>query len=293
MRILVIGKTGQLGKSIYDLLSSSIQKHNFVFVGRDELDLNHNKSINSFFNKSQFDVVINCAAYTEVERAEHELKLANQINHLAVATLAGIAKKQGFKIIHISTDYVFDGLATRPYREDDKLNPLNTYGQTKLDGEKAIQRILTHDSIIIRTSGIYSVFGENFVSKIIKLSKTNTELKIVNDQIVSPTYAPDLAEAIITIINSKKFYIPNQLSQIYHFCSSESGSWYKFAQTVFNIAKIKIKVNPCDSNEFLSKVNRPSNSALNTDKIENDYNINPCNWKDSINLYLKLIKSNI
>ena len=282
MNILVLGKTGQLGKSIHELVLSSLQKHNFVFVGREELDLNQNKSINSFFNGRHFDVVINCAAYTKVDSAEDESKLANQINHLAVSKLADIAKKQGFKIIHISTDYVFDGKSTKAYKEGDKPNPLNSYGQTKLDGERAIQRILTHDSIIIRTSGLYSNFGENFVSKIIDISKTNTEIEVVSDQIVSPTYAADLAEVIVTIINSKKFYIQNQKTQIYHFCANEALSWFEFAQTIFKHAKIKIKINPCDSNEFTSKVKRPNYSVMHTGKIKNDYDVSDFSVSDSI-----------
>ena len=205
MKILVIGKSGQLGKSIYKLVASKKQAHDFVFVGREELDLTKILSIVSFFNNNNFDVIINCAAYTLVDKAEEEVNLANQVNHLAVSKLADIAKKQRSKFIHISTDYVFDGDANKPYKEKNKKNPLNVYGKTKLDGERSILKILPHNSIILRTSGMYSEFGNNFVDKILIIGRKQKEIKIVCDQIVSPTYASDLAEAIITIINSKKF----------------------------------------------------------------------------------------
>jgi dTDP-4-dehydrorhamnose reductase len=292
MKILVTGKTGQLGQSIYALISSSNQKHNFVFVGRDELDLSQKKSINSFFKIHDFDVVINCAAYTKVDNAENESKISNQINNIGVSELASIAKKQGFKLIHISTDYVFDGKASKSYKENDEPNPINVYGQTKLDGERAIQKILPYDSIIIRTSGLYSVFGENFVKKIINLSKTNAEVKVVNDQFISPTYAPHLAAAIITILNNKKFYIQNQTTQIYHFCSNESISWYKFANTVVNTGKIKIKIKPCKSIEFETLANRPKYSVLNLDKIQNDYNVKIFAVNEGVNSFFKT-KSNL
>ena len=282
MKILVIGKTGQLGKSIFKFISSKKQSHDFVFVGREELDLNKTLSITSFFNNNSFDVIINCAAYTLVDKAEEEVNLANQVNHLAVAKLAEIAKKQHSKLIHISTDYVFDGKANKPYKEKSKKNPLNVYGKTKLDGERSIQKILSHNSIIIRTSGMYSEFSNNFVDKILIIGREQKEIKIVCDQIVSTTYASDLAEAIITIINSKKFSKDNQKAQIFHYSSNDEVSWYDFAKEVFELSNIKLKIHPTKLNEFSTIVKRPIYSVLDTDKIVLDYNVKTFDWKNSI-----------
>jgi dTDP-4-dehydrorhamnose reductase len=246
----------------------------------------------SFFNINSYDVIINCAAMTEVENAETDgKKNANQVNHIAVSKLALIAKKQGFKIIHISTDYVFDGRSNKPYKEDDAVNPLNVYGQTKLDGEKAIRKILPHGSLIIRTSGLYSMYGRNFLTSMLSMSNTNKKLKVVNDQISAPTLARDLAEAIITILNSKKFFMQNLETQIYHYCSSEGISWYEFAKIIFNSAQIKIKIQPCTAEELLSSVKRPIFSQLDTKKISNDFNVKIFHAENSVRNLFDLKKN--
>jgi dTDP-4-dehydrorhamnose reductase len=210
MRILVTGKNGQLGKSINKIVYTHKCKNNyqqdneFIFVGREELDLSNNSSIINYFdNHDKFDIIINCAAYTAVDKAEEEQELVNQVNHLAVKQLAGIAKEQKAKLIHISTDYVFDGESDKPYIETDKTNPINVYGKTKLAGEKVLQTVMPMNAIIIRTSWLYSEYGNNFVSTVLRLGKERDELNIVSDQIGSPTYATDLAGAILEIIKNK------------------------------------------------------------------------------------------
>ena len=197
MRILVTGKNGQLGKSIHKLVTNIEQTDDFVFVGREELDLSNENNIARYFENNVFDTIINCAAYTAVDKAEKEVVLANQINHLVVSQLAQIAKNQQAKLIHISTDYVFDGESDKPYIETDETNPINVYGKTKLAGEKALQRIMSTDAIIIRTSWVYSEYGNNFVKTMLRLGKERDELNVVSDQIGSPTYATDLANAIL------------------------------------------------------------------------------------------------
>ena len=178
MRILVTGKNGQLGKSINKIVNASDDKNNyqqgneFIFVGREELDLSSKSDINHYFDSNnKFDIIINCAAYTAVDKAEEEQELANQVNHLAVKQLAGIAKEQKAKLIYISTDYVFDGESDKPYLESDTPNPINVYGKTKLAGEKALQGTMPTDAIIIRTSWVYSEYGNNFVSTMLRLGK--------------------------------------------------------------------------------------------------------------------------
>ena len=206
MRILVIGKNGQLGRSINKLVSENKYDNEFIFVGRDESDLSKEESITNYFDSNdKFDILINCAAYTAVDKAEEEQELANQVNHLAIKQLAEIANKQKARLIHISTDYVFDGESDKPYTETDETNPINIYGKTKLAGEKVLQKIMPTNAIIIRTSWVYSEYGNNFVKTMLRLGKERDEISVVNDQIGSPTYATDLAGVILEIIKNEEF----------------------------------------------------------------------------------------
>jgi len=202
MRILVTGKNGQLGRSIRKIVNTNTKIDNnqclydFIFVGRGDLDLSSESNISNYFKNNKFDIIINCAAYTAVDKAEQEVELANQINHLAVKQLANIANKQQAKLIHISTDYVFDGESNKQYLESDTPNPINAYGKTKLAGEIALQTVMPKNALIIRTSWVYSEYGNNFVSTMLKLGKEQDELSVINDQMGSPTYAADLAGVI-------------------------------------------------------------------------------------------------
>ena len=287
MRILIIGKNGQLGKSIHKLVSEKKYNNKFIFVGRDELDFSSEISINYYFNKNnKFNVIINCAAYTAVDKAEEEQQLANQINHLAVNQLAGIAKEQKAKLIHISTDYVFDGESSKPYIETDEANPINVYGKTKLAGEKALQEIMPTNAIIIRTSWVYSEFGNNFVKTMLKLGKERNELNVVIDQIGSPTYATDLAEVILKIIGKKNYQDKEQSTQVYHYSNEGEISWYDFTKEIFKLAKIDCKVSPIATEQYLTPAKRPRNTLMSKNKIIKKLNIAECtSWNISLRDY--------
>jgi len=287
MRILVTGKNGQLGRSIYKIVNTAngdnLPPNEFIFVGREELDLSSESSISHYFDSNdRFDVIINCAAYTAVDKAEEEYELANQVNHLTVKQLAEIVKAQKAKLIHISTDYVFDGESDKPYIETDKTNPINAYGKTKLAGEKALQKIMPTNAIIIRTSWVYSEFGNNFVSTMLMLGKERDELNVVSDQIGSPTYATDLAGAILEIIKNKEFEGIGQATQIYHYSNEGEISWYDFAKEIFKIAKTNCKVIPIMTEQYPTPARRPKNSLLDNNKMMQFFNINVSFWKDSL-----------
>jgi dTDP-4-dehydrorhamnose reductase len=287
MRILVTGKNGQLGKSIqkivYEENSNSQNANNFVFVGREELDLSDENNINNYFdNNDRFDIIINCAAYTAVDKAEEEKDLANQVNHLAVQQLAEISNKHKTKLMHISTDYVFDGESDEPYTETDKTNPINVYGKTKLAGEKALQEVMSTNAIIIRTSWLYSEYGNNFVKNMLKLGKERDELNVVSDQIGSPTYATDLAKAILEIINNKNYHNKEQSTEVYHYSNEGEISWYEFTKGIFKIAKVDCKVNPITTEQYPTPAQRPRNTLMIQDKISERFDITMRGWLNSL-----------
>lgn len=294
MRILVTGKNGQLGQSINKLINTeaktktdeSLSSNKFIFVGRDEFDLSSKSNINHYFNDNKFDIIINCAAYTAVDKAEEEKDLANEVNHLAVKQLAQIAKQQQAKLIHISTDYVFDGKKHGPYKEVDTTNPINVYGKTKLAGEKALQEIMPTNAIIIRVSWMYSEFGNNFVKTMLRLGKERNELNVVSDQIGSPTYATDLAGVILEIIQNKSFKEAGQTTQIYHYSNEGEISWHEFAKEIFKIAKIDCKANPIVTEQYPTPAQKPKNTSMNNNKIMKIFNANPVPWKDSLEKFL-------
>jgi dTDP-4-dehydrorhamnose reductase len=291
MRILVTGKSGQLGRSIHKLVNTKIannqNSNEFVFVGREELDLSSESSISHYFsNNDKFDVIINFAAYTAVDKAEEEQNLANQVNHLAVKQLAQIAKNQQAKLIHISTDYVFDGKSDKPYIETDETNPINVYGRTKLAGEKALQETMPTNAIIIRTSWVYSEYGSNFVSTILRLGRERDELNVVSDQIGSPTYATDLAEVILNIIDNKDYQDKNQSTEIYNYSNEGEISWYDFTKEIFKIAKIDCNINPIMASQYKIPAKRPGNTTINNNKILKTFNFCSIFWKNSLNNHL-------
>ena len=289
MKILVTGKNGQLGKSIHKIVTSNEKKSEFVFVGREELDLSNKDNIAHYFEGSAFDIIINCAAYTAVDKAEEELELVNQVNHIAVSQLAQIAKKQQSKLIHISTDYVFDGENDKPYIETDETNPINAYGRTKLAGEKALKEIMPTDAIIIRTSWVYSEFGNNFVKTMLRLGQERDELSVVSDQIGSPTCAADLAEAILTIVNNLYSQNKQNPTEIYHYTNEGEISWCEFAKEIFKIAKIDCKVNPITTEQYPTPARRPKNTLMRNDKIVETFSMDILNWKESLDAYSSVL----
>ena len=289
MRILVLGKNGQLGRSIHKLVNTDTKIDNnqhsndFIFIDREGLDLSSESNIGHYFDSNdKFDIIINCAAYTQVDKAEQEVELANQINHLAVKQLASIANKQQAKLIHISTDYVFDGESDKPYTETDTPNPINVYGKTKLAGEKTLQAVMPMNAIIIRTSWLYSEYGNNFVSTMLRLGEERGEISVVNDQIGSPTYATDLAKILLHIIKTKEFKEMGQVAQIYHYSNKGKCSWHEFAKEIFKIVEVSCKVNPIATQQYPTPANRPMNTIMSTDKIIQKFNINIIPWQESL-----------
>jgi len=286
MKILVTGKNGQLGKSIHKIVTNNEQNSEFVFVGREALDLSSQDSIINYFNNNSFDIIINCAAYTAVDKAEKEVELANYINHLAISKIAEISKKHKVKLIHISTDFIFDGVSEKAYLESDDPGPLNIYGKSKLAGEVAVCAVMQKNAIIIRTSWLYSEYSNNFVNTIIRKAQKFDELSVVSDQYSSPTNAGDLAKVIIQIINHNKFRNHDQLTQIYHYSSYGVCSWFEFAREILELANIDCQVNPIETKDYLTAARRPKYSLLNTDKIVKDFGLEIPFWKDSLKVSL-------
>ena len=285
MNILVTGANGQLGSEIK--VVSKDYLYNFFFTDKDELDITKKEDIEKFIDKNEINLIINCAAYTAVDKAEEEKELADLINHKAVKYLAEISKEKNIPLIHISTDYVFDGKNYRPYIEDDKTNPQSVYGLTKLKGEESFKNSGAR-GIIIRTSWVYSSFGGNFVKTMLRL-KDRDELNIVFDQVGTPTYARDLAKAILKIVNKYYEKLNNFKAEIFHFSNEGVCSWYDFAKAIFEIKNIDIKINPIETKDYPTPAKRPHYSVLNKNKIKKEFNIEIPYWKESLKNCLKEI----
>lgn len=279
--ILIIGCEGQLGRS-FRSLEKNFPNYEFTFVSRVECDLSSQLSISEYFADKQFQVIINCAAYTQVDKAETEFELANQINHLAVKQIAEISNLNDSKFIHFSTDYVFNGDSKKPYAEIDKVQPLNVYGRTKLLGDQALKQILSNNSIIVRTSWVYSEHGTNFVKTILKSAKEGKDLKVICDQIGTPTYARDLARAVMLIIQSKDFNEKRFHSEIFNFTNEGSCSWYDFAKKILELGDIKCNLSPISTENYISAAKRPKNSILDKTKITKFFGLNIPFWEDSL-----------
>lgn len=287
MFVLVTGANGQLGRSIANLVQASKDNHRFIFTTRKQLDLADFKNTQNFIEQNQFDVIINCAAYTAVDKAETDKEQANLINHLAVKNIAKIARDNSIKLIHISTDYVFDGFKLEAYDEEDKAFPLNVYGKTKLDGEIAILSIMKFDALIIRASWIYSEYGNNFVDTILKLSQKKDKLNIISDQIGSPTNAKDLAGAILSILNKKRFYETNQASGVFHYSNIGECSWYEFAKEITNISESHCIISPIDSKDYPQEALRPKYVLLDKRKIQGFFGLEISFWPDSLKNFIQ------
>ena len=288
--ILVTGCTGQLGQSIQSI-AADFPEFEFVFANRQGLDLNDEISMAKFFENQTFDIIINCAAHTAVDKAESEPELANQINHLAVQKLARIVKEHRSKLIHISTDYVFSGKQYRPYLETDEVQPQGVYGETKLYGERDIQSILKTNAIIIRTSWIYSEYGNNFVKTMLKLGQQRDTLNVIFDQVGTPTYAKDLAKSIMCIIKSQAFNKEYFKTDIVNYSNEGVCSWYDFAKTIFKLTNTQCRVLPVETKDYPTPAKRPHYSVLNKTKIKQTYHLTIPYWKDSLRLCLTALLS--
>jgi dTDP-4-dehydrorhamnose reductase len=278
--ILVTGANGQLGSEIRDL-EAGYPTFNFIFTDREELDITKHNTAEDFIEENKINAIINCAAYTAVDKAESEISVANEINHLAIENFASIAKAKGIKLIHISTDYVFDGNSYKPYTESDIPNPQSVYGKTKLDGERAMQKINPANSVIIRTSWVYSRYGNNFVKTMLRLGKERDELNVVADQIGTPTYAGDLAQAILTILPK----IENTTIELFHYSNEGVCSWYDFAKAIFELEGLSTKVNPIETWQYPTPAVRPFYAVLNKSKIKETYDLDIPYWKVSLRTF--------
>ena len=281
--ILVTGANGQLGRE-FRALERKFGYFQFVFATRDELPIQEEERLIHFFSEHRPAYCINCAAYTMVDKAESDQGMAFLINAAATGLLAAVSKQFNTNLIHISTDYVFDGQSSVPYTEKDNTHPVNVYGASKLEGEKQCLQN-DPDAIIIRTSWVYSAYGNNFVKTMLRLMKEKEFVNVVNDQVGTPTYAADLAEVIMNIIAGGSWH-----PGIYHYSNSGNISWYEFAQAIKELSGISCQVNPIPAAGYPTPAKRPSFSLLNTAKIEKTFSITIPGWRTSLEKCLHLLK---
>lgn len=284
--IIVTGSNGQLGSELKELAFSYPNFH-FVFLGKEELPLNDSSAIEKLFSENLPSYLINCAAYTAVDKAERERETANAINGKAVGYLASVCKEHQCKFIHISTDYVFSGEQSGPLKETDPVDPVNAYGKSKLLGEKLAMQ--NHpDSIIIRTSWVYSSYGKNFVKTMIRLMSEKESMGVVNDQYGSPTYAADLAEAVMKIISSG-----NWKPGIYHFSNEGNISWFDFAGEIKRLIQSNCIINPLTTDQYPTPAKRPHYSVLDKTKIQQTFSVQLKDWKESLRICIEKINRRI
>lgn len=281
--VLVTGANGQLGNSIR-LLAENHPGYNFLFTDVDTLDITNPAAVRGMIKDNQVDFVLNCAAYTAVEKAEEDEALCRRINAFAVGVLGKAAHEAGAKMIHVSTDYVFSGTSYRPYVETDVTCPVSAYGRTKLAGEEILQEVCP-DAVIIRTAWLYSEFGSNFVKTVLRLGKERDQLGFVFDQIGTPTYAGDLAAAILAVVTAdeRNAFVPG----IYHFSNEGVCSWYDFTVKILQIAGIDCHVLPIETKDYPTKAVRPPYSVLNKKKIKTIYGITIPHWEESLRLCME------
>ncbi len=278
-KILVTGANGQLGSEIKEL-AANYTNFEFIFTDIADFPLDNEQEIISNFKVIQPDIVINCAAYTAVDKAEEDQVVADAINHLAIATLATLCRESGAKLVHVSTDYVFDGTSPIAYKEEDQPNPKSVYGHTKLAGEIACSKNCP-ESIIIRTAWVYSQFGNNFVKTMLRLMTERDTLNVVNDQVGSPTYAADLAQVILTILDSNKWE-----SGMYHYSNAGEISWFDFALAIKEIAQKSCVVSGIPASSYPTPAERPAYSLLDKSKIKAVYGIEPIDYKVSLKIMM-------
>lgn len=283
MKILITGCDGQLGSCLRDILSQDPEMET-VYTDYNELDITDRERVDEFLSGGNFDVIINCAAYTAVDKAESEGVKAEALNTEAPGIIGQSARKHGAKVIHISTDYVFSGQNHRPYEEKDEPYPQGIYGKTKLEGEGLLTSF-SKDAIIIRTAWLYSEYGHNFVKTMLSLADSRQEINVVADQIGTPTYAGDLAEAIHGILKSG-----NWVAGIFHFTDEGVASWYDFAEAIFEMEGKDVKVNPIPTSAYPTPAKRPLYSVLNKAKIKQTYGLQIPYWRDSLAKCLKRMK---
>jgi dTDP-4-dehydrorhamnose reductase len=285
-KILITGSKGQLGRAITDLAADH-PGYKLTGIDQDELDLCNDREVEKYIALLQPDVVVNCAAYTAVDQAEDDISMAYAVNSHAVKNLAVLSEKLHYRLIHVSTDYIFNGLSTEPYSETQITDPRSVYGQSKLEGEIAV---LYHcsNAIIIRTSWLYYESGKNFVNTILKHAFQQKNLKVVYDQTGSPTYAGDLAAAILKIIETGK---AGDGVEIFHYANSGVTTWYDFALSIIRFAGLDVSVDPVLTGTLHQRAKRPPYSVLNCEKIRTVYKVETPYWRDSLKKYMDKIQS--
>ena len=273
--LLITGANGQLGSSLQKI-QPMYPGYAFFFTDVDTLDICDKQQIVEFVQSNRIGYIFNCAAYTAVDKAEDDSERCMRINRDAIRYIGEVAQAEGIKVIHISTDYVFDGKETRPYREDDPTHPVSVYGRSKLEGEIALQQICP-DAVVIRTAWLYSEYGANFVKTMLRLGKEREEIQVVCDQTGSPTYAEDLALAMMSVVEH-----PQYLPGIYHFTGEGICSWYDFAVKIMELAGLNCQVHPIQTHEYPTRAIRPAFSVLDKGKITTTFDLQIPHWEESL-----------
>lgn len=278
MKVMIAGAHGQLGRCLQDRLAGT--DHEVVAVGRAELDITNTDAVSRFVSDTKPDVIINAAAYTAVDKAESERELAFAVNEGAVANLARAADQVGALLVHVSTDYVFDGTSSRPYQEADAVNPMGVYGESKLAGEQAARQAQRH--LIVRTAWVFSEYGNNFLKTMIRLGRERDSLSVVNDQIGTPTYAGDLAAALVELAELQP------ANGVYHFKGGAACSWFEFAEAIFGVCSelsesfVSPEVSPIPASEFPTPAQRPAYSVLDGSKLVERAGICGGSWRRAL-----------
>ncbi|MFP4058942.1 MAG: dTDP-4-dehydrorhamnose reductase [Bacteroidota bacterium] len=280
MKIIVTGGNGQLGTEL-KIISAKAPRHEFLFTDIEDMDITNPDSIEKSFRNFSPDYIINCAGYTAVDKAEEEPDKAFLINRDAVKKLSEASKKYNARLIHISTDYIFDGKTNQPYSEDQQPHPLSVYGQSKWEGEQEVD--ITANGAVVRTSWLYSSFGQNFVKTIIRLAEQRDELKIVADQTGTPTYAGDLAEMLIHLL---QHFRPG----IFHYSNEGVATWYDFAHEIISLADLQCKIVPISTKEYPLPAPRPHYSVMDKKKVKDYFGLPIPYWRDSLQLCMSLLK---
>ena len=290
MKVLITGSNGQLGSEIKEL-ASDYENLECVFKDLPELDICDAEVLNTFIIDQHINAVINCAGYTAVDKAEEEALIAQKVNSEGVLNLANALKKVDGKLIHISTDYVFDGNHSQPYKESDPVSPIGVYGQTKRAGELAVLNG-SIDAIVIRTSWLYSVYGNNFVKTMLRLGNEKKSIQVVSDQKGTPTYAKDLAKTCLDILSDAGSTNISKKGSLYHYSNEGVTSWYDFSVAIMELGNIDCKVIPIETKDYPTQARRPMYSVLDKSKIKSDFKVTIPHWRDSLTNCIKKINHN-
>ena len=290
MKVLITGSNGQLGSEIKEL-ASDYKNLECVFKDLPELDICDAEVLNTFIIDQHINAVINCAGYTAVDKAEEEALIAQKVNSEGVLNLANALKKVDGKLIHISTDYVFDGNHSQPYKESDPVSPIGVYGQTKRAGELAVLNG-SIDAIVIRTSWLYSVYGNNFVKTMLRLGNEKKSIQVVSDQKGTPTFAKDLAKTCLDILSDVSSTNLSKKGSLYHYSNEGVTSWYDFATAIMEIGNIDCKVIPIETKDYPTQARRPMYSVLDKSKIKSDFKVTIPHWRNSLTNCIKKINHN-